>query len=59
MEDEMLIEDDELELMPQMKMNTGGFAVLDSTALLDSRDDLYTLTFLYAVQKNDNVALFD
>lgn len=55
----VVVEDDELELMPQMKMNTGGFAVLDSTALLDSRDDLYTLTFLYAVQKNDNVALFD
>lgn len=55
----VVVEDDELELMPQMKMNTGNFAVLDSTALLDSRDDLYTLTFLYAVQSADNVALFD
>ena len=51
--------DEDLEAMPQMKMNTGSFAVLDSTALLDSRDDLYTLTFLYAVQSADNVALFD
>ena len=52
-------ENEDLEAMPQLKMNTGSFAVLDSTALDDSRDDLYTLTFLYAVQSADNVALFD
>ena len=52
-------ENEDLEAMPKLKMNTGSFAVLDSTALDDSRDDLYTLTFLYAVQSADNVALFD
>ena len=52
-------ENEELAAMPQLKMNTNSFALLDSTALDDSRDDLYTLAFHYTVAQNDNVALFD
>ena len=49
----------ESEAMPQLKMNTNSFAVLDSTAFDDSRDDTYTFTFHYTVAQNDNVELFD
>lgn len=55
----MVVEDENLPSMPKLLMNTNSFAVLDSLALDNSRNDLYTFTFHYPVVKDDNVALFD
>ena len=55
----IVVEDEALASMPKLLMNTNSFALLDSIALDNSRDDLYTFTFHYPVVKADNVALFD
>ena len=57
--DNQVIIVDNSEAMPQLKMNTNSFAVLDSAAFKTDRDDTYTFTFHYTVAQNDNVELFD
>ena len=57
--DNQVIVFEDSDAMPQLKMNTNSFAVLDSTAFDTDRDDTYTFTFHYTVAQNDNVDLFD
>ena len=45
--------------LPKILMNTGSFAVADSSVFDTDRDNIYTLVFNYVVKENDNIALLD
>ncbi|MBO7594469.1 MAG: choice-of-anchor D domain-containing protein [Salinivirgaceae bacterium] len=47
------------EELPKIKMNTGSFAVADSSVFDTNRDNIYSLVFNYVVKEDDNIAKLD